>query len=102
MKRLLLHVCCAPCSTQAHRRLAEEGWDVTLLFYNPNLHPPEEHDLRLEEAKRYARNVGLPLLAPDADPSGWDGATRDLAHEPEGGRRCEACFSFRLTEVAKR
>jgi predicted adenine nucleotide alpha hydrolase (AANH) superfamily ATPase len=102
MKRLLLHVCCAPCSTLSHRRLAAEGWDVTLLFYNPNLHPVEEHDRRLEEARRYASEACLPLLAPDADFAGWDEATHGLGDAPEGGERCEVCFAFRLEAVAKK
>ncbi len=101
MKRLLLHVCCAPCSTLSHRRLVDEGWDVTLVFYNPNLHPPEEHERRLEEARRYASEVALPFLVPRPDFAGWDEATRALADAPEGGERCEVCFAFRLNEVAK-
>jgi len=74
---------------------------VTLFFYNPNIHPVEEHDLRRDETVRYASETGLSLLVHDPDPEGWNEAIRGLEGEPEGGRRCRVCFAFRLDRTAR-
>lgn len=81
--------------------MEDQGWDVTLFFYNPNLHPQAEHEKRLEEAKAYSGSEGLPLLSTEADFEGWDEATKIHADAPEGGPRCEICFTFRLSETAR-
>lgn len=101
MRRLLLHVCCAPCATHPHRVLAGAGWAPALFFCNPNLHPREEHDRRLEEARRYAADRGLAILAPDPEFQAWEVAVRGLEDQPEGGARCAACIAFRLDRTAR-
>lgn len=101
-RRLLLHVCCAPCATVPHRRLQAEGWDVTFFFWNPNIHPESEHDLRLAEARRYAEETGVDFLAETPGAGVFEAAAKGLEDEPEGGRRCEACFALRLEATAKR
>ncbi len=98
-KRLLLHICCAPDATIAPERLGKE-YDVTAYFYNPNIHPEEEYRRRLEEMKRLAGLLHLPLAWGDYVPERWMERVTGLEDEPEGGRRCEACFEFRLHTVA--
>jgi len=101
--QLLLHVCCAPCSTACIERL-QADYDVTLFWYNPNITDPEEHERRLAEARKYAQMVHLPLIEGPHDTQAWEMAAKGLLEEPEGGRRCEACFRLRLRvagEVAR-
>ena len=100
-KRVLLHVCCAPCATVAQRRLRDEGWEPVLFFENSNLHPREEFELRLAETKRYARETGLSLVVPEPDFEDWERAVRGLEDEPEGGARCDVCFAYRLRRTAR-
>jgi epoxyqueuosine reductase len=101
MHRLLLHVCCAPCATHPHRVLEAAGWSPVLFFCNPNLAPREEHDLRLAEAQRYAREAGLEFLAPPPEFEAWEEAVRGLEDRPEGGERCGICYAFRLRRTAR-
>lgn len=101
MTDLLLHVCCAPCCTHPHRLLAGQGWTPTLFFYNPNVHPRREHDLRRDETVRYARAAGLPLLVDESGAAAFDEATAGRAADPEGGERCGLCFGLRLDRTAR-
>jgi predicted adenine nucleotide alpha hydrolase (AANH) superfamily ATPase len=101
MKRLLLHVCCGPCSTEVTRRLSEE-YEVVPYFCNPNIFPPEEYERRMAEAERYAVEHGLRFVRGDYDHDGWLEAVRGLEEEPEGGKRCAACFAYRLNAAARK
>ena len=93
--RLLLHICCGPCSTEVIRRLKED-YEVVGFFYNPNIYPQEEYLLRLAAARRVAAELGFPLIEGDCRPEEWRAAVASLENEPEGGRRCQVCFNFRL------
>lgn len=93
--RLLLHVCCAPCSTACLERLQAE-FEVVLFWYNPNLTDRDEHDRRLAEARRYAQSAGVELLEGPFEDARWRTVAEGLMAEPEGGRRCDACFRLRL------
>jgi len=98
--KLLLHICCAPCATYPIKVLRSE-YDVELLFYNPNIHPEKEYNIRLEEARRYARNIGVKFYELDYNTSIWFNSTKGLEGEPEGGVRCEICYRIRLGKVAQ-
>ncbi len=98
--RLLLHVCCAPCATYPIKLLQEE-YEVELLFYNPNIQPEEEYQVRLKEAREYARKLGVKLHELDYDVDIWFRAMRGLKKEPEGGCRCEVCYRIRLGRTAR-
>ncbi|VAX23856.1 FIG053235: Diacylglucosamine hydrolase like [hydrothermal vent metagenome] len=98
---LLLHICCAPCSTYVTGRLRED-YDVTLYFYNPNIHPEEEFDLRLGEAKTWAEGAKIPFMSTGFNVRPWFEEIRGLENEPERGARCEKCFELRLSGVAKK
>ncbi len=99
--KLLLHVCCAPCSTEVIDRLSKE-YDVTGFFFNPNIHPRVEYDLRLVEFERFSRDVGFSYIKGEYNVQEWFDKTTGVECEPEGGRRCEICFRIRLEETAKK
>lgn len=98
--KLLLHVCCAPCSTHAIEKLQEQ-YDLTLFFYNPNVEPINEYEKRLQETERFAEALGLPLIVGDYDNIDWHSAVQGLEQEKEGGERCSVCFRFRLRKTAQ-
>ena len=101
--RLLLHGCCAPCSSYVLEYLARY-FEITLYYYNPNISPREEYEKRLGEVRRLVSE--LPLVHPVAVVDGpWDQAafldvSRGLEEEPEGGERCLKCYELRLLAAA--
>ncbi len=97
--KILLHICCGVCAAGVVERLALEGHQVHGLFYNPNIHPRQEYDRRLEVARKVAQKLNFPLEVPPYTPEEWFKETIYLANEPEGGRRCEVCFKLRLKEA---
>lgn len=97
--RLLLHLCCAPCSTQVVRALKDQ-FQVTGHFYNPNIHPEDEYRRRAAEMESYASTIGLPLVISHYETARWREAVRGLEGEPEGGARCLVCYRLRLQETA--
>ncbi|MCD4653118.1 epoxyqueuosine reductase QueH [bacterium] len=98
--KLLLHICCAPCSTYPIEILRDK-YAVTAFFFNPNIFPPSEYNYRLEESQRYLFSINLPLLSPSYNRQPWLNHVRNLGNEREGGVRCYQCFQFRLEETAK-
>lgn len=99
--RILIHVCCAPDALFVFGVLKED-YEVAGFFSNSNIHPREEYDLRLEEARKVARTHGVPLIEDDYDPDGWLRLTRKFKDEPEKGRRCDVCYAARLARTAER
>lgn len=101
---VLLHACCAPCSSAVLERLAESA-EITLFFYNPNILPETEYRYRLEELKRLLQEMPLPreirLLEGHYDPEEFLCFAKELADEPERGERCRKCIALRLKEAAK-
>ena len=97
--KVVLHICCGVCAAGAAERLTSEGHEVLGLFYNPNIHPLEEYDRRLEVAYKVAKELNFPLAVPPYIPEEWFEATSSLENEPEGGRRCEVCFRLRLEKT---
>ena len=99
--KLLLHVCCGPCSTEVIERLARDS-ALVLYFFNPNIFPREEHERREAEAERYAVAHGRRFIRGEWDHDAWLSAVKGLEGEPEGGRRCAACFAYRLEAAARK
>lgn len=100
--RLLLHVCCAPCSSAVLERL-HPHFAVTVYFDNPNMDTKEEFDRRASEARRFVSETGLAedvAVIPYA-PDNYAQAIRGLEYEKEGGARCAACFRLRLFDAAR-
>lgn len=99
-KRLLLHSCCAPCAGEIMAALAASDIETTLFFYNPNIHPAAEYQLRKEENIRHAEKLGMAFVDADYDIDNWFKRTKGLEDEPERGRRCTACFDMRFERTA--
>ncbi|HEB73541.1 MAG TPA: epoxyqueuosine reductase QueH [Nitrospirae bacterium] len=96
---MLLHICCAPCSPYVVEEL-QRDYDLTLYFYNPNIHPEEEYVKRLEEVRVWTKSAGLKLVEGEYDADTWFDKTKGLEDEPERGKRCEVCFDIRLSKAA--
>ena len=103
--RLLLQSCCGPCSSYVLEALTPY-FRVTVLYYNPNIQPRAEYDLRLENQRKIIAALPTPsevdILECDYDGEKYDAAVKGLEAEPEGGARCTVCFRLRLEETAKR
>ena len=99
---LLLHSCCGPCSSAVLERLTSH-FQVTLLYYNPNIEPEEEYLHRLREQKRLLglAHPQVDLLPCDYDHDAFAAFAPAMAQEPEGGKRCLACFALRLNYTAR-
>ena len=69
--RVLLHSCCAPCSGAMVMEMQQLGLDVTIFFYNPNIHPRKEYDIRKEENKTFAAKLGIPFVDADYEDGKW-------------------------------
>ena len=99
---LLLHSCCGPCSSAVLERLREH-FRVTVLYYNPNIEPEEEYLHRRAEQQRLLSLLGdeIGWLPCDYDHAAFTSFAQHMADEPEGGKRCLACFAMRLNETAR-
>ena len=99
-KRVLLHSCCAPCSGEVIEAMHASGFDLTIYFYNPNIHPREEYELRKSENIRFASQRSIPFIDADYDPGNWFARAKGLEWEPERGARCTMCFDMRFERTA--
>ncbi|BCD91861.1 hypothetical protein fh0823_20000 [Francisella halioticida] len=100
-KKILLHSCCAPCAGEVMDALAASDIDVTIFFYNPNIHPTEEYIIRKEENKRYADKLGMAFIDADYDKDNWFNLAKGMENEPEKGIRCTMCFDMRFVKTAE-
>jgi predicted adenine nucleotide alpha hydrolase (AANH) superfamily ATPase len=98
--KILLHSCCAPCSGAMFEDFITKGLDVTVFFYNPNIHPKKEYEIRKEENKRFCQKNGVPFVDCDYDADAWFSRMKGLDFEPERGIRCTACFDLRMEVTA--
>ena len=100
--RLLLHACCAPCSSYVLEYLSKH-FEITLFFYNPNISPREEYDFRAEELGRLVSEMGLDvkILNGAYEPERFTKLAEGLETLPEGGGRCKKCYALRLEESAR-
>ena len=102
--KLLLHVCCAPCSSYVLEYLSE-FYEITVFYYNPNISPEEEYRKRVDEEKRFISEITpkhpVHFLEGRYEPERWREAIRGLEAEKEGGARCTVCFGVRLEETAR-
>lgn len=97
---VLLHSCCAPCSGEVMEAITASGVGLTVLFYNPNIHPRREYELRKDENKRFCDRLGIPFVDGDYETDDWFARVKGLEHEPERGRRCTVCFEMRFERTA--
>ena len=99
-KTVLLHTCCAPCSSAIIEALMKEGITPVIYYCNPNIYPREEYEIRKNECTRYAESLGLEIVDADYDHENWLEAVKGLENEPERGGRCMKCFKLRLLRTA--
>ena len=98
---VLLHACCAPCSSAIVEWMLANGIRPTIFYYNPNIYPLEEYETRKQESKRHAESLGIKWIDGDYDHDEWLCGVKGLEGEPERGHRCEQCFTLRLTATAR-
>ena len=101
MKKILLHSCCAPCSTHVIQELSKE-YKVTLFYFNPNIFPAEEYQKRLAELKKYLKKIKVDLIEGKYDHDLWLEKVKGYENEPERGKRCQICYQIRLAETASK
>ena len=101
---LLLHSCCAPCSSYCLEYLSDY-FEITIFYFNPNIYPEEEYRKRVEEQKRLAKELParhpIHVIEGTYEPKQFYEAVKGLEKIPEGGERCFACFALRLKEAAR-
>lgn len=100
VQQVLLHACCAPCSSAIVEWMLQHEVRPTIFYFNPNIFPKEEYEIRKEESKRHAESLGLQWIDGDYDHQRWLEEVRGLEGEPERGSRCLQCFTYRLTVAA--
>ena len=98
---VLLHTCCAPCSSAIIEALLQNGIRPVIYYCNPNIYPQEEYEIRKNECTRYAQSLGLEIVDADYDHDNWLEAMNGMENEPERGGRCLRCFKFRLSRTAQ-
>ena len=100
-KKVLLHSCCAPCSGSVIEDIHKAGVELTIYFYNPNIHPQKEYEIRKNENIRYAEKMGIPFVDADYDSENWFEKMKGHEKDPERGERCGMCFEMRFVQTAK-
>jgi len=98
---LLLQSCCGPCSSYVLEYLTR-FFDVTVLYYNPNIQPESEYEKRLEYQRKVLEHIPAKMLECSYDGAAFEEIARGYEDAPEGGERCTRCFLLRLEETAKR
>ena len=99
--KVLLHTCCAPCSSAIVECLVRNGITPVIFYSNDNIYPREEFDRREGECLRYAHSLGLEVIEDDYDHARWLPLAEGLEDAPERGARCLACFRYRLLRAAR-
>lgn len=102
IKHVLLHACCAPCSSAIVEWMLANEVRPTIYYYNPNIFPLEEYEIRKNESKRHAESLGLEWIDDDWRHDEWLACVAGLEGEPERGSRCARCFELRLTAAARK
>ncbi len=100
--KLLLHVCCAPCSSHCLEVL-EKYFDITVFYYNPNISPIEEYQKRLSEEKMFVKNVhqNIKVVEAEYDNQNFENMVKGLEDLPEGGSRCKLCYEMRIKKTGE-
>lgn len=98
--KVLLHSCCAPCSGEVMEAMLASGIDYSIYFYNPNIHPKREYEIRKEENIRFAQTHGIDFIDADYDMDNWFDRIKGMEWEPERGVRCTECFDMRFERTA--
>ena len=98
---VLLHACCAPCSSAIVECMLRNGMKPTVYFSNSNIYPLQEFEIRKHELIRFLEAQGVPYVEDEYDHEEWLATIKGLENEPERGSRCSMCFRYRLTHAAR-
>lgn len=96
--KLLLHSCCAPCSSAVIEKLRNE-FDITVFYYNPNIYPKDEFERRLEEQKKFLNQIKIPYIECEYNPKEYEKIITDYKDLGEGSQRCYHCYVLRLLKT---
>ncbi len=99
-RKVLLHSCCAPCSGEVMEAIRASGIEYSIFFYNPNIHPVQEYEIRKQENIRFAEKHGIEFIDADYDVDNWFQRVKGFENEPERGHRCTLCFDMRFERTA--
>lgn len=99
-KTILLHSCCAPCSSSVIEILSS-FFDITVFYYNPNILPKQEYETRMEEQKKYLQKLNIPFIEGEYNPLDFAFAIRGKENLPEKSERCKCCYEFRIRKTAE-
>jgi predicted adenine nucleotide alpha hydrolase (AANH) superfamily ATPase len=97
---IFLHICCGPCATAVIEKLRAQKYDVFGFFYNPNIYPKKEYQMRLNTVKKLSLKMHFPLILGPYHQEEWKKQTQGLEKEPENGLRCKFCYKMRLEFTA--
>ncbi len=100
--KILLHVCCGPCSTASIERLINEDYEPVLFFSDSNIYPEEEFEKRYDNLLKVAAFYSLPVIKDSWDHDEWREWVKGYEAEPEHGKRCSLCFRFNLLRSARK
>ncbi|WP_172419055.1 epoxyqueuosine reductase QueH [Candidatus Nitrosoglobus terrae] len=98
--KVLLHSCCAPCSGEVMESMLASGIEFSIFFYNPNIHPVKEYEIRKNENIRFAEQHNITFIDADYDVDNWFARVKGMEWAPERGIRCTACFDMRFERTA--
>lgn len=101
MKKIILHACCAPCASYPINKLIEDGFKPVVFFYNPNIYPKKEYEIRRNELKNYCNKLNIEFFEGEYDTKSYYETVLGLENEKEKGRRCLLCFKLRLNKTAE-
>jgi len=100
MKKILLHSCCAPCSSSVIERVSK-NYEITVLFYNPNIEPELEYIKRKDEQIKFLNRLNVPYLNTLYENEEFKTMVANYQDEPENGKRCQFCFEIRLAKTVQ-
>ena len=101
MKKIVLHACCAPCASYPITKLKEDGYEPVVFFYNPNIYPIQEYNIRKNELEKYCIKLGVGFFEEKYDENDFLEVIKGFESEPEKGKRCSICFNLRLKKTAQ-
>ena len=102
MKKIILHACCAPCASYPIKLLIKDNYKPVVFFYNPNIFPVEEYNIRKNELKNYCSKLEIDFIEGEYSKELFYKKIKGFEKEPEKGSRCSICFNLRLFEAAKK
>ena len=101
MKKIILHACCAPCASYPIKKLIEDNYEPVVFFYNPNIFPYKEYEIRKNELENYCNKNNIAYFEEKYNIKDFYQTTKGYENEPEKGKRCEICFNLRLLKTAE-